>query len=122
MSGELLGVDGPEWLRADGSDSDVVMSSRVRLARNIAGFPFLTNADDDDRRQVLDLVRRLAEQGRAVVLVTHNLEDLFRVSDRIAVLRLGRNAGEFRTADTSQQEVVHAITAGGTRPGTGEAA
>lgn len=57
MSGELLGVDGPEWLRADGADSDVVMSSRVRLARNIAGFPFLSKASDEDRRQTLELVR-----------------------------------------------------------------
>jgi D-xylose transport system ATP-binding protein len=63
-------------------------------------------------RQVLDLVRRLAEQGLAVVLISHNLHDIFEVSDRITVLRLGRNVAVFDRKDTTQQEVVHAITAG----------
>ena len=63
-------------------------------------------------RQVLDLVRRLAEQGLAVVVISHNLHDIFEVSDRITVLRLGRNAAVFERAQTTQQEVVHAITAG----------
>jgi D-xylose transport system ATP-binding protein len=63
-------------------------------------------------RQVLDLVRRLAEQGLAVVVISHNLHDIFEVSDRITVLRLGRNVAVYDRADTTQQEVVHAITAG----------
>jgi D-xylose transport system ATP-binding protein len=44
-------------------------------------------------RQVLDLVRRLAENGLAVVLISHNLHDIFEVADRATVLRLGRNVG-----------------------------
>ena len=63
-------------------------------------------------RQVLDLVRRLAEKGLAVVLISHNLHDIFEVSDRITVLRLGRNVAVYERAATTQQEVVHAITAG----------
>ena len=63
-------------------------------------------------RQVLDLVRRLAEQGLGVVVISHNLHDIFEVADRITVLRLGRNAAVFERAATTQQEVVHAITAG----------
>jgi D-xylose transport system ATP-binding protein len=63
-------------------------------------------------RQVLDLVRRLAEQGLGVVVISHNLHDIFEVADRITVLRLGRNAAVFERASTTQQEVVHAITAG----------
>lgn len=63
-------------------------------------------------RQVLDLVRRLAEQGLAVVIISHNLHDIFEVADRITVLRLGRNGAVFNRAETTQQEVVHAITAG----------
>src|SRR4051794_1067813 len=62
--------------------------------------------------QVLALVNRLAEQGLSVVLISHNLHDIFEVADRITVLRLGRNAGLFERASTTQQEVVHAITAG----------
>lgn len=63
-------------------------------------------------RQVLDLVKRLAEKGLAVVIISHNLHDIFEVADRITVLRLGQKVAEFVTADTNQQEVVHAITAG----------
>ena len=63
-------------------------------------------------RQVLDLVRRLAEQGLAVVLISHNLHDIFEVADRITVLRLGKNIAVFERSQTTQQEVVHAITAG----------
>jgi len=62
--------------------------------------------------QVLALVQRLAEQGLGVVLISHNLHDIFAVADRIAVLRLGRNVGTFERKSTTQQEVVHAITAG----------
>ena len=62
--------------------------------------------------QVLALVNRLAEQGLSVVLISHNLHDIFETATRITVLRLGRNAGVFERAKTTQEEVVHAITAG----------
>jgi D-xylose transport system ATP-binding protein len=64
-------------------------------------------------RQVLELVKRLAhEQGLAVILISHNLHDVFEVADRITVLRLGRNIGIYERAKTTQQEIVSAITAG----------
>jgi D-xylose transport system ATP-binding protein len=63
-------------------------------------------------RQVLELVKRLAEQGLAVILISHNLHDIFEVATRITVLRLGRDVGIYDRATTTQQEVVHAITAG----------
>jgi D-xylose transport system ATP-binding protein len=63
-------------------------------------------------RQVLDLVKRLAEQGLGVIIVSHNLHDIFEVADNITVLRLGQNVAEFKRTDTNQQEVVQAITAG----------
>src|SRR4051794_27410968 len=62
--------------------------------------------------QVLALVNRLAEQGLSVILISHNLHDIFETAHRITVLRLGRNAGVFERAKTTQEEVVHAITAG----------
>jgi len=62
--------------------------------------------------QVLALVNRLAEQGLGVVLISHNLHDIFETATRITVLRLGRNAGIFNRSDTTQEAVVHAITAG----------
>jgi D-xylose transport system ATP-binding protein len=63
-------------------------------------------------RQVLDLVKRLGEQGLAVVLVSHNMSDVFEVADYITVLRLGQNVAEYKRTETTQREVVEAITAG----------
>jgi D-xylose transport system ATP-binding protein len=63
-------------------------------------------------RQVLDLVKRLGQQGLAVVLVSHNLHDIFEVADSITVLRLGQNVAEYKRADVTQTQVVEAITAG----------
>jgi D-xylose transport system ATP-binding protein len=63
-------------------------------------------------RQVLDLVKRLAEQGLGVVIISHNLIDVFEVADRITVLRLGHNTGVYDRDRTTQQEIVSAITFG----------
>jgi D-xylose transport system ATP-binding protein len=63
-------------------------------------------------RQVLDLVKRLGEQGLAVVLISHNLHDIFEVADTITVLRLGQNVAEYKRTDVTQTQVVEAITAG----------
>ena len=63
-------------------------------------------------RQVLDLVKRLGEQGLAVVLVSHNLLDVFEVADRITVVRLGKNVGVYERDATNEQEIVEAITVG----------
>jgi D-xylose transport system ATP-binding protein len=63
-------------------------------------------------RQVLELVKRLGEQGLAVILISHNLHDIFEVADSITVLRLGQNVAEFKRTETNQQQVVEAITAG----------
>jgi D-xylose transport system ATP-binding protein len=63
-------------------------------------------------RQVLDLVKRLAQNGLAVILISHNMNDVFEVADRITVLRLGGTVGVFKTAETTQRDIVEAITAG----------
>ena len=62
--------------------------------------------------QVLALVRRLAAQGLAVVIISHNLHDVFEVATRITVLRLGRDVAVYEREATTQEAVVHAITAG----------
>ena len=63
-------------------------------------------------RQVLDLVRRLADQGLAVVLISHNLNDVFEVADRIAALYLGASAGDVETSSVNYGQVVELITTG----------
>jgi len=62
--------------------------------------------------QVLDLVRRLAGQGVAVILVSHNMNDVMKVADSIGVLYLGRMAAQVRRIDVTQTQVVELITAG----------
>jgi D-xylose transport system ATP-binding protein len=63
-------------------------------------------------RQVLDLTKRLATQGLAVILISHNMSDVFEVADYITVLRLGQTVAEFKRTETTQRDVVEAITAG----------
>jgi D-xylose transport system ATP-binding protein len=62
--------------------------------------------------QVLNLVRRLADKGLAVVLISHNMNEVFEVADSIAVLYLGQMAGQIRAADSNRGEVVELITTG----------
>src|SRR5262249_14340483 len=91
----------------------------VAVARAVMGNSRLGILDEPtaalgvaQTEQVLALVNRLKEQGLSVVLISHNLHDVFETATRITVLRLGRNAGIFERAKTTQEEVVHAITAG----------
>jgi D-xylose transport system ATP-binding protein len=62
--------------------------------------------------QVLELVRRLADNGLAVVLISHNMNDVFAVSDRIAALYLGQMVAQVKTTDVTYAQVVELITAG----------
>jgi D-xylose transport system ATP-binding protein len=63
-------------------------------------------------RQVLDLVRRLADQGLGVVLISHNMNDVMEVADRVVALYLGRVAAEVETKNSSVTEIVELITTG----------
>jgi D-xylose transport system ATP-binding protein len=62
--------------------------------------------------QVLRLVRQLADNGLAVVLISHNLNDVFQVADRISILYLGRMAAQVKAADVKRNDVVEMITSG----------
>ena len=63
-----------------------------------------------ETRKVLQLIRRLAEGGRAVILISHNMHDVFEVADRIVVFRRGRKIAERRRLETDPEEVVSFIT------------
>ena len=63
-------------------------------------------------RQVLDLVRRLADTGHAVIFITHNMMDVFEVADRVAALYLGRVAADVPIAQLDRTRVVELITSG----------
>jgi D-xylose transport system ATP-binding protein len=62
--------------------------------------------------QVLNLVRRLADNGLGVVLITHNMNDVFQVADNIATLFLGQMAAQVRAKDVNNTQVIELITAG----------
>jgi D-xylose transport system ATP-binding protein len=61
---------------------------------------------------VLELVRRLADTGHAVVLISHNMNDVFAVSDRISALYLGRMVAQVKATDVTHAQIVELITAG----------
>jgi simple sugar transport system ATP-binding protein len=65
-----------------------------------------------EQRKVISLIHQLKTQGRGVVFISHNLQDIFAVSDRIVVLRRGVQAGERRIADTTHDEVVKLMIGG----------
>jgi D-xylose transport system ATP-binding protein len=90
---------------------------QVAIARSLLGDPKVVVLDEPtaalgvrQTAMVLDLIKRLKEEGHAVVVISHNLADVFAVADRIFVLRLGRAAGDLDAAQASQEEVVAAIT------------
>jgi len=89
----------------------------IAVARAMMGAPRVVLLDEPtaalgvaQTRQVLDLIRRLRQQGLGVVVISHNLADVFSVADRIVVMRLGRRAATFEPRTTSEVEVVAAIT------------
>jgi len=61
-------------------------------------------------RQVLHLIRRLRDQGLAVVVISHNLADVFEVVDRVIVLRLGKRVGTYDIKTSTPEQIVAAIT------------
>ena len=65
-----------------------------------------------EQRKVISLIHQLKAQGRGVIFISHNLQDIFAVADRIVVLRRGIQAGERRIADTSHDEVVKLMVGG----------
>jgi D-xylose transport system ATP-binding protein len=60
--------------------------------------------------EVLAMIERLRNAGMAVLVISHNLADVFRVADDIAVLRLGTNAGYLQTRSCTHEQVIAAIT------------
>jgi len=90
---------------------------QVAIARSLLGDPKVVLLDEPtaalgvrQTAMVLGLVKRLREEGHAVLVISHNLVDVFEVADRIFVLRLGRKAGDFAVGEATQEEIVAAIT------------
>ncbi|HVO53432.1 MAG TPA: ATP-binding cassette domain-containing protein [Solirubrobacterales bacterium] len=90
---------------------------QVAVARSLLGEPKVVMLDEPtaalgvaQTKQVLALIKRLRERSLGVIVISHNLVDVFEVADRIFVLRLGRKAGLFDAEQTSEEQIVGAIT------------
>ncbi|MGN6586563.1 MAG: ATP-binding cassette domain-containing protein, partial [Solirubrobacterales bacterium] len=99
---------------------------QVAVARSLLGEPKVVLLDEPtaalgvaQTAQVLNLIRRLKERDLGVVVISHNLADVFEVADRIFVLRLGRAGGEFDAQEATEEHVVSAITGAGEGKGEG---
>ena len=113
---ERLAVSIPS-VRTDVASLSGGQRQSVAVARATMGHPKLVILDEPtaalgvvQTRQVLDLVHRLRSDGLGVIVISHNLVDVFAVADRIVVLRLGRRVATFTVADTTAEDVVAAIT------------
>jgi D-xylose transport system ATP-binding protein len=89
----------------------------VAIARSLIGDPLVVILDEPtaalgvaQTAEVLNLIERLRERGLGVVLISHNMADVQAVADRVVVLRLGRNNGDFRVPEVSYEEIISAIT------------
>ncbi len=116
---ERLGAHLPSIDRPVGSFSGGQQQT-VAIARALTFNPKLVIMDEPtaalavrEVQSVLDLIRRLKSEGIAVILISHRLNDVLSVTDRIVVLRHGQAAANLTTADTNMTEVVSHIVGGG---------
>jgi D-xylose transport system ATP-binding protein len=117
---ELLGSLGVTTLRSVRAEVAMLSGGQrqaVAIARSLLGEPKLVMLDEPtaalgivQTAQILKLIHRLRERGLGVIVISHNLEDVFQVSDRIAVLRLGRVAASYTKGDVTREQVVASIT------------
>ena len=89
----------------------------VAVARSVVWASKLVFMDEPtaalgvvQRERVLDVIKRVRDQGMAVVLISHNMPEVLAVSDRVEVLRLGKRVARFTAADTTVEELVGAMT------------
>ena len=126
---ELLSSLGVTTLRSVRTEVERLSGGQrqaIAIARSLLGDAKLVILDEPtaalgvvQTKQILDLIGRLRERGLGVIVVSHNLANVFDVADRIVVLRLGRKVAEYDVRQATQEQVVAAITGaefGGERP------
>ncbi len=89
----------------------------IAIARSLLGDPKMVLLDEPtaalgvvQTKHILELIERLRERGLGVIVISHNLANVFEVADRVTVLRLGRIVGNYQVSDSSREEIVAAIT------------
>ena len=117
---ELLGSLGVTTIRSVRIEVERLSGGQrqaVAIARSLLGEPKLVMLDEPtaalgvvQTEQILELIKRLRDRGLGVIVISHNLANVFQVADRVVVLRLGRVAGTYEIASSSQEQIVAAIT------------
>ena len=117
---ELLSSLGVTTLRSVRTEVAMLSGGQrqaVAIARSLLGKPKVVMLDEPtaalgivQTAQILKLVERLRERGLGVIVISHNLANVFEISDRIAVLRLGRMAATFKSDDATREQIVASIT------------
>ena len=117
---ELLSSLGVTTLRSVRTEVAMLSGGQrqaVAIARSLLGDPELVMLDEPtaalgivQTAQILKLIERLRDRGLGVIVISHNLANVFEVADRIVVLRLGRLAATFEAQDTSREQIVASIT------------
>ncbi len=114
---DSLGVTTIRSVRIDVERLSGGQRQAIAIARSLLGEPKVVLLDEPTAAlgvvqtgQILAMIKRLRENGLGVIVISHNLADVFQVADRVAVLRLGRLAATFDIASASQGEIVAAIT------------
>lgn len=117
---ELLSSLGVTTLRSVRTEVAMLSGGQrqaVAIARSLLGDPELVMLDEPtaalgivQTAQILKLIKRLRDRGLGVIVISHNLANVFEVADRIVVLRLGRLAATFEAEDTSRERIVASIT------------
>jgi D-xylose transport system ATP-binding protein len=114
---DSLGVTTIRSVRTDVERLSGGQRQAVAIARSLLGEPKVVLLDEPtaalgvvQTNQVLDMIERLREGNLGIVVISHNLADVFQVADRIVVLRLGRRAATFDVRETKREDVVAAIT------------
>jgi len=110
----LPGLKKPVSYLSGGQRQGVAIARAQRWARHVLIMDEPTAAlGVRQSAMVLDLIRRVSSSGISVIVISHNMPDVFAVADRIAVLRLGENAGTFKRSEATSDEVIKAITGAG---------
>jgi D-xylose transport system ATP-binding protein len=114
---DSLGVTTIRSVRTEVAQLSGGQRQAVAITRSLLGEPKVMLLDEPtaalgivQTREILNLIERLKERGLGVVVISHNLANVFEVADRIVVLRLGRAVASLDADDTRREEVVGAIT------------
>ena len=111
MGTDVKDMDAPVAALSGGQRQSVAICRSVMWAKGLVFMDEPTAAlGVRQTRKVLEMVRRVADQGIAVVLISHNMTDVLQVSDRVQVLRLGKRIVEYRRGEADVETLVGAMT------------